>query len=262
MAADDVDACIDRRIEASDGLARAVHALVRYGSFERGDFVPGLSDLDYFAVVDTAALGDRQPGGDALEDRSDRTGENAPEDGHGDQHARVRTAVVEPLEEILRACAEPIDHRGVDLAWEYRRAFEHPDAGIPFKFLTVYREDFRRHHAVVYGVDVTDELPSVDRSAALSDRLDRLAGLAEEHADDPEALRFLAGETARLRALLDGADSLRKDDVLAALEATDRTDALRVYRTYLEDGTDALPSSFLREYVADAVAAMHAAVCD
>lgn len=47
-----MDECIARRTAADARLVDAVYALVRYGSYERGDFVPGVSDIDYFAVFE------------------------------------------------------------------------------------------------------------------------------------------------------------------------------------------------------------------
>lgn len=224
-SADRMDECILGRLRSADRLRAELHALVRYGSFERGDFVPGLSDLDYFAVVET--------------DES----------------------VVDPLEAILATCAAPLDHRGIDVAWEYRENVGDPDAGVRFKFLTVYQADFRRHHTLVYGADVVAELPSLDRRATLSARLDRLERLAADH-DDPAALRMLAGETARLRALLDGAESLRKETVLSTLAANDRTEAHRIYRAYVEDAADERSAEDLATFVADQVEAMRRTVSE
>lgn len=73
---------------------------------------------------------------------------------------------------MLRECARSVDCREIDLAWEYRTNLGDPYEGVPFKFLTVYREDFRRHHTLVYGNDVLDELPSVEFETALPDRID------------------------------------------------------------------------------------------
>lgn len=211
-----MDACIVDRIEADPELDEGVHSVVRYGSFERGDFVAGLSDLDYFAVVDDDDVAHR-------------------------------------LLSVLEDCAAPVDVREVDLAWEYPENVGDRDAGVPFKCLTVYQTDFRRHHAVVYGEDVVATLPVRTFEEELPRRFDRLERLADEVEED-RMVRILAGETARQRARFEGAGSLRKDDVRETLAAEGPDDALRVYEAYL-DGED-LDPAFCRRFVVEQVAAM------
>jgi len=220
-----MDDCIADRIAGDDALAAAVDSVVRYGSYERGDFVPGESDLDFFLVLDAGAA----------------------EDG-----------VVGDVESILRDCAADVPVREVDVAWEYRGNLADPlNEGRPWKFLTVYQQDFRQHHTVVYGTDVADTLPPYDFDELVEWRAGRLRELADEaHKEgDRKLLHVAAGEVTRLRALVDGADSLRKDDVLAALAASDREAAHRVYEHYVESGSyDLDPEllvSFVREQTAE-----------
>lgn len=208
-----MDECLHRRLPGTGAVRSELVSVVRYGSVERGDFVPGVSDVDFFVVV------------------------------------RDSETVVPVVETVLRECCEHLDHRGVDVAWEYRENLGDPDAGVPFKFLTVYREDFLQHHSVVYGADVTGEIAPVELAARLPARIERVRRLAAERSDDRRALRLLAGETARLRAVLEGADSLAKDDVLAALEAAGRRRARRLYEAYVSGDPVEWSADALRAFV-------------
>lgn len=71
---------------------------------------------------------------------------------------------------------------------------------------------------------------------------------------------MVAGETARLRSLLDGAESLRKADVLATLAEHDLTDAYRVYHAYVSGASDDVAPDFLSQFVDEQTTAMRAEV--
>lgn len=217
-----MDDCIADGIAADDALASAVHAVIRYGSYERGDFVPGVSDIDFFVVL--------------AEERD----------------------VVADVEALLESCTADLEVRDVDLAWEYLWNLDDPlNDGYPWKFLTVYQRDFRDNHAVVYGEDVVDRLPEYDFEELLAWRLDRVRETLAEYADDGDEkmLHVTVGELVRLRALVDGAESLRKDDVLSTLAEHDRDDAHRIYAQYVDGGDyDFDPerlASFARSTVAE-----------
>lgn len=157
------------------------------------------------------------------------------------------------MEQILQECIYSIDYRELDIAWEDRRNPSDPDAGVPYKFLTVYQEDFRRHHEAEYGDDVLSEIPTQELQDPLSSRLDRIEGLATDTGDKRPPLRFLAGETDRLQSKLDGPDSLKKEDVNASLEAHDRSEALRIEEAYVEGNTTEFDSDYSQQFITDQV---------
>ncbi|MEZ3117351.1 nucleotidyltransferase domain-containing protein [Halobaculum sp. MBLA0147] len=206
-----MDESVRECLTADGELRRSLDTLIRYGSYERGDFRPGHGDLDFFAVFDTDPPAD----------------------------------VLERLEEVLRESTSEIDHRGIDLAWEHETNLGQPDAGVRFKFLYVYQFDFRRHHTVVLGDFPT--IPRREFREALPGRLDRIDQLVTDAGD--EGLRILAGEVARLRALCAGADSLRKQDVAETLTDTEHSKARRVYEAYLEDEVAPYTTEELRRFV-------------
>lgn len=215
---EEADVCTVRRIESEPSLAEQIHSLIRFGSFERGDFIPGQSDLDYFVVFE--------------DDES----------------------IYKNVESLLGDCTEATLYREIDLAWEYHENLSNPYDGVPYKFLTIYQTDFRRHHTLVYGTDICPELPRYDFSEELPRRLDRMERLLAENEDD-RMLRFLAGECARLQAVLDGAPSLRKRDVLATLEDNGRTEAYELYRRYA-DGEVPFEPRYYRLFIEEQVARM------
>lgn len=213
-----MDESIHEGITADAEIRQSLDALIRYGSYERGDFRPGHSDLDFFGVFNT----------------------------------EPPSKIVDQLEEVLRESTSEIDHRGIDLAWERATNLGRPDAGVRFKFLYVYQFDFRRHHTVVFG-----DFPSIpprEFREALPRRLDRIDRLVEDAGD--EGLQILAGEMARLRALYNGADSLRKQDIIDTLTDTEHSEALRVYEAYLDDEVPPYTSDQLRMFVCREVDAL------
>lgn len=115
--------CIRRRVAADPELS-GIHSLVLFGSYVRGDFVPGLSDLDFFVVI------------------------------------RNESPDMDRLKEIIEGCAEGIKYKLIDLPWERLEDLRDPmRLGYGFKFLTIYQRDFLKHHEVVYGEEVAHLIP-------------------------------------------------------------------------------------------------------
>lgn len=77
--------CIREKIERDDVTREGLHSLIMFGSWVRGDFVDGVSDLDFFAVL------------------------------RGVSHE----AVIPRLSTILEECTEHVMRTEVDLPWEY-----------------------------------------------------------------------------------------------------------------------------------------------
>nr|WP_297189873.1 nucleotidyltransferase domain-containing protein [Thermococcus sp.] len=146
-----------------------------YGSAVRGDFIKGVSDLDFFAVVKT-------------EDK-----------------------ILPSLREILENCTKDIDAVEVDVAWEFLKNLDDLfNKGVPFKFLTVYQEDFLENHVVIYGEDIAKILPKYKFEDLIEWRVKRLLMLSDANRGKLKMLHITAGEVARLLALLNGAKSLKK----------------------------------------------------
>ena len=169
--------CIRAGIGAADELREHVHSLVLFGSYVRGDFIEGVSDLDFFAVI-----------------------REGPHD-----------TIIPRLRDVIEECTENVGHILVDMPWEYRENLDDPlNKGYPFKFLTFYQEDFIENHLVVYGEDVVGLLPRYDWRGLLRWRAESLLSNIERDRDRPEMLRIGAGEVIRMMALLRGAESINK----------------------------------------------------
>jgi len=190
--------CVREKITADPERSK-IYSLVLFGSYIRGDFVPGLSDLDILIVVN-----------DELPD-------------------------LDRLKESIQACAEGIDYKLIDLPWERLENLRNPvNKGYGFKFLTIYLRDFLENHEVVYGEKVSHLLPRYDMDALIRWRTKRLSKYGELIKDRPDMAPVVAGEVCRLMALINGAEDISKQAVLEALRAVGDEQATDIYEEYVK----------------------------
>jgi len=203
--------CIKNRIGKNETLTKRLYSLILFGSYVRGDFIEGVSDLDFFAVF------------------SDPAEESIPK-----------------LVEILKECTQGINYKLIDLPCvniiDLREPLKQKN---PLKFLTFYQEDFLRHHKVVYGEDITGILPSYEKKALQRARAEQLIRAPQRFKDNPELLLLSAGETARFEAIINGSNSISKVDVMKTLGKIGDEEALNIYSAYIE-GREV---EFSREYL-------------
>jgi len=192
--------CIKMGIKGVDELREELHSLILFGSYVRGDFVDGVSDLDFFAVIN-------------------------------ESHERC----IERLTRLLEVCTKYVKRREVDLAWSYLEEMNDPlNKGYPFNFLTIYQDDFLGNHVVVYGKGIDGIFPRYDWRTLIGWRAERLLENMERDRGNPKMLRIGAGQVIRLLALVNGAEGIGKDDVLTAMEGLGDSDALEIFNAYLE----------------------------
>ena len=215
MAEPDPLECIRLKIREDEGLRRDLHSLILFGSYVRGDFVDGVSDIDFLAVFRAVSE---------------------------DQLKRLR--------EILEDCTSGIPRKLVDAPWELLENLDDPlRKGFPYKFLTFYQRDFIENHLVVYGEEISDLLPRYDRDELLKWRAERLLDSVRRFEGDPEMLKLSAGEVARFLAIANGAEGIAKGEVLSALEVLGDKDALEIYRAYVEGRELEVDEGFLVEFI-------------
>ncbi|NJE54652.1 nucleotidyltransferase domain-containing protein [Thermococcus sp. 21S9] len=215
--------CLRRKL----GRVLGLHSLILYGSLVRGDFIPGTSDVDFFAVL---------------------------EDGTNPEE------VLKELTPVLEECSAFLNPVEVDVAWEWASNLSDPlGKGYPYKFLTVYQRDFRENHVVLLGEDVTDIIPEYALTELLPERLEGIMRNLGRFGGNKKMLHILAGETARLMAVLNGS-SLRKDDVLATLRRIGDEEALRIYRAYLDGRKTPFTEEFLTEFIRKRVEELRASL--
>ena len=208
--------CIRRNLGRVPGL----YSLILYGSLIRGDYLPGTSDVDFFAVFE---------------------GGVEPEE------------VLSKLQPVLEECTKSIQPVEVDIAWEWFSNLRDPlNLGYPYKFLTVYQADFRENHLVVLGEDVVQLLPKYRVEEILPRRLEGILRSLERFSGNTKMLHILAGETARLVAFLNGS-SLGKEDVLRKLEEIGDNETVEIYRFYLDGRRMEFSEEFLRDFIASRV---------
>ena len=183
-----------------EGLASGIHSLILFGSYVRGDFIEGVSDLDLFAVLTEDA-----------------------------------EMVMPGLTSIIEGCTSSVRKIRLDIPWGYLSEMDDPlNKGFPYKFLTFYQEDFLENHVVVYGEGIEDILPRYDRRELSGWRAARLLGSPERFRDDPRMLRVSAGEAIRFMALMNGAEGIGKGEIHSTLERMGDEEALEVFEAYLE----------------------------
>jgi len=211
--------CIRRNLGRVPGL----YSLILYGSLARGDYLPGTSDVDFFAVLEDGA---------------------EPEE------------TLSKIRPVLEECTEHLKPVEVDIAWEWLSNLRDPlNLGYPYKFLTVYQTDFRENHVVVTGEEIVELLPEYRVEEILPKRLEGILKNLERFSGNTKMLHILAGETARLMAFLHGS-SLKKRDVLRKLEELGDEEAVKIYRSYLAGRRMEFSGEFLSEFVTSRVEKM------
>ncbi len=207
--------CIKNRIGKNKTLVKRLYSLIIFGSYVRGDFIEGISDLDFFAVF------------------NDCTEESIPK-----------------LIEILKKCTQGIKAKLIDLPCANINDIREPlKQKNPLKFLTFYQEDFLKNHKVVYGEDISDILPSYDKKMLQNMRAEQLIQAPQRFKDNLELLLLSAGETARFEAIINGSNSISKADIMKTLEKIGDEEALYIYSSYIEGKEITLSREYLSSFI-------------
>lgn len=203
---------IRNRVVQIDRLDKKIYSLILYGSIVRNDFIQKVSDIDFFVVV-------------------------------------IDDDIVSRLREILLEECKVIDAYEVDLAWEYLENLDDPlNKGYPFKFLTIYQEDFIKNHILIYGEDITNILPRYDTSKLVMWRCKFLLKLANQYMGNTKMLHIIAGETVRLMAWI-RSHSLHKDVVLQTLLKIRDKEAIEIYKAYLNQRHQPYTDKYLISFI-------------
>ncbi len=156
----------------------------------------------------------------------------------------IPNEIVDMVRGRLSGCVDT--GQNLDVVWEWKRnLISKPYSGYPFKFLTIYREDFVENHIVLCGGE--PPVPDMPLSRAVHLRIDHLEKALKRRKNDPRALSLLAGEIARHIAYLNGS-SLHKGNVYGTLLRIGDMDGARIYRAYLQGGA-VKDMDFLIRYV-------------
>jgi predicted nucleotidyltransferase len=207
--------CIKTKIEDNETLAKRLYSLILFGSYVRGDFIEGVSDLDFFGVF------------------NETTGGSTPQ-----------------LAEILKECTRGIKYKLIDLPCVTLNDLREPlKQKNPLKFLTFYQDDFLKNHKVVYGEDISDILPTYDKETLQNARAQQLILAPQRFKDNYELLLLSAGETARFEAIVSGAISISKVDIMKTLEKTGDEEALHIYSAYIEGREIKLSREYLSSFI-------------
>ena len=207
--------CIKNRIGNNETLVKRLYSLILFGSYVRGDFIEGVSDIDFFAVF------------------NDCTEETIPK-----------------LIEILEECTSSIKYKLIDLPcaniYDLREPLKQKH---PLKFLTFYQEDFLKNHKVVYGEDISDILPSYDKKTLQNSRAEQLIRAPQRFKDNLKLLQLSAGETIRFEAIINGSNSISKVDIMKTLKKIGDEEALDIYSAYIEGKEIEFSKEYLSSFI-------------
>lgn len=154
------------QIGSEPELSEQLYSFTLFGSLVRGDYRPSISDIDFFAVF--------------------RDGNNP----------------LDKLQILVTNAVRNIPIREVDIAWAFLEDVKDPlNRGYPFKFLTIYQQDFLKHHITVYGKDVASLIPRYDFKQLLPWAKKRLRGNLQSFRGNIKMLRITTGETVKLQAM-------------------------------------------------------------
>lgn len=191
------------------------------GSFVRGDFWPGVSDVDVTVTLEAASCAaEAETEIQRLLDDHARTFSSRPA-GRKPLRFDVQT---QTLDEVTRAARRPVEEWTAD----------NVPPGYPKLWL--YAFDGIRHHAVLYGEDMTERYTRLSPAAFVPIRLTRLGRAVAATGDGiPEYDRAHGTitqmknvwEIMRAVHLARGGSSIAKSDVVAAFEKMALSESLQ-----------------------------------
>lgn len=206
--------CISQHIKQNNELNEELYSLIIFGSYVRGDFIEGVSDIDFYAVLNS------EPG------------------------------VILALRQILEKCSDNMNIREVDVAWSFLSELDDPvNIGWPFKFLTIYQNDFVNNHILVYGNDIVDLLPKYDDDVMIRRRFQRMESSTERYKGNLKMLHIGAGEVIHFMAYCAGFKSLRKKDVYDYLLEIGDREALEIFSAYLDNRGLIFTEEYLIDFI-------------
>ncbi len=199
-------------IKRNNYLKRSLYSLILYGSIVRCDYIPRISDIDFFAVI-------------------------------------TNEKIIPNLKDILEDSCRDMDAYEVDLAWERLENIEDPLVkGYPYKFLTIYQKDFIENHLVIYGREIVHLIPRYNWRNLIKWRCRFLIKHAEKNMENRKMMHIIAGETIRLQTWIK-TERLDKHTVLRTLEEAGDHEGLSIYKAYLNNRSEAYTSQYLYKFI-------------
>jgi hypothetical protein len=135
---------------------------------------------------------------------------------------------------LIKECTSMLNTLRLDISCGTLSDLDNPlNKGFPFKFLTFYQDDFLKNHIVVYGEGIEAVLPRYDRRELFRWRAQRLLVNIEDFKDDLDMLQIRAGEVIRLIALLNGAESIEKNEIYDTIKRLGDEEVIEIFEAYL-----------------------------
>lgn len=170
-----------------------IHSAVVFGSLVRGDFIPGISDIDIFVVFENNTDG----------------------------------KTIDRILEHLYAVSKPYwgcsnYEKILDIPWEFEKNLPIKGRKIKpfFKFLGIYAFDFMKHSKVIYGENFVNMLYVPNPKTLIMERTKDILKKLEKYREEKKTylIRILAGETIRLSQLKFGETTIDKRKVIDNFE--------------------------------------------
>jgi len=199
-------------IERDSYLKKNLYSLILYGSIVRCDYIPRISDIDFFAVI-------------------------------------TDEKIIPNLKNILGDSCRDMDAYEVDLAWERLENIEDPLVkGYPYKFLTIYQKDFIENHLVIYGREIVNLIPQYNWRKLIKWRCRFIIKHAEKNMENSKMMHIIAGETIRLQTWIK-TERLDKHTILKTLEENGDYEGLSIYKAYLNNRSETYTIQYLYQFI-------------
>jgi hypothetical protein len=120
--------------------------------------------------------------------------------------------------------------------------------GFPFKILTVYQDDYKENHKLIYGNEIVDLIPSLNQREMIRIRAKSYHKLAAQRIETT-ILKVISGEVIRYMALIHGALSIRKKETYRLMKELADDDALTILKEYHEGREMGHPDEFYYNFI-------------
>ncbi len=189
-------------------------SLIAFGSIIRGDFIENQSDLDIYAVF-----------------------------------KKMSKEPISKLTELIEKHVK-INYRILDFACSNLEELSDPlTKGYPYKFLIADQEDFRQHHLLLYGNEISNLIPVYSWNETKHWRATRLIKNIERFKDRPDMMRIGAGQTILFMTREAGATGIGKDETLRVLKQIGDKQAIEIYTAYLEGIELDYPHAYWADFI-------------
>jgi len=207
---------IKEKLQKSKDITQNVISLILFGSYIRGDYIPGLSDLDFLVII---------------------------KDFDEEIYLKVKNILMEETRDL--------NPKLIDLPYELLENLSDPiNKGYQFKFLTFYQKDFLKNHKVIYGREIKHLIPRYKQKNLIKWRAEKMLSNAKRFAsENPELLKIQAGEVAKFIAVINGENKISKQNILTSLKKLGDEKAYKIYYKYVNNINEMKSNEYYIDFI-------------